>query len=183
MCVCAREKVTDRKFAVSEYTDTGEWVYRYYITTPLTAEYNIEPINGAYFDGGLSYRRHVISNEDGVVFEVIPETVGQFTGWQDKDENGKDVYEGDILYYKDNDSRMKGEDYALLNNIQLSRIFPECFRFGVIIYSPPGFAFSYINTKTGYYDKTDGCDWSISYKSFVAGNIHDNPKLLTLNEL
>lgn len=68
--------------------DTKEWVYGYYFITPLTIE------NFGIGHLGDSVKRHCISNVDGVVFAVIPDTVGEFAGRQDR--NKKDAYEGDI---------------------------------------------------------------------------------------
>lgn len=86
--------------------------------------------------------------------EVDPDTVGQFTGLYDK--NGKEIYEGDILEYKDPINgktyrrKVVFHDAAFCQEIDLGTPKPE--------YNP--------------IRNHDLTVWS------VVGNIHDNPELL-----
>lgn len=86
-------------------------------------------------------------------YEVIPETIGQYTGLKDK--NGKKVFEGDVVLITDDEGNMN---------------FPDGGVGAVEFYDGSW----YVNgcPNNGLYDLDKG------YEIKVIGNIYDNPELL-----
>jgi uncharacterized phage protein (TIGR01671 family) len=124
--------------------DNGEWVYGYYESNPLTGKSHIFS-----FDNECSY-----------VYEVKPETVGQFTGLLDK--QGREIYEGDIVKICVPNTAVDEEE---MDNFKLIT---------VEIYFENG---SFWFQGEGCTD----CNWHFynAGEREVIGNIYENPELLT----
>ena len=88
--------------------------------------------------------------------EVIPKTIGQFTGLLDK--NGKEIYEGDIIFSQKCDCR------AVLHKIEYN------VDNAMFVAKPiQGWYFDFCPVRK---------DWVDKYGKEIIGNIHDNPELL-----
>ena len=120
-------------------TDNGKWVKGYLYITHI----------GSHEIG--SYDAEI--NIERFTFDVIPETVGQYTGLTDK--NGKRIFEGDIVHCV---SKLDSADMVI--------IF-ECGQFRMILAEK----YHEYQTNVGYYDIN-------CFAKEVIGNIHDNPELL-----
>lgn len=108
---------------------------------------------------------------DGV-FEVIPETVGQFTGMLDK--NGKEIYEGDIVFNSNRTLITLPEDKRLYFVKWLEGAYNED---GDWLKTKPGFVFEKIITNGKKY-----MDLIFSQNQIeVIGNIYQNTELLNNN--
>lgn len=132
--------------------DDGEWVEGYFLETN-SPEYRCFIVTTCSVDCDLNF----IDILDINMYEVIPETVGQYTGLPDK--NGKKIFEGDIV---------KSESSQLLGKVVFAK---SCDGYDGIA----GFMVDDIYDGLQNYDGF----WHLVE---IIGNIHDNPKLLEVLE-
>lgn len=118
----------------------------------------------------------LINNTTATLVEVIPETVGQFTGLTDK--NGKKIFEGDIVKtqpFSDKPYSSKAKYKKHIGVVEYRiRHFKNHFygqdyeaRWTVTIID---------------YGKFTCYNWNEFFKCEIIGNIHDNPELLEVKE-
>lgn len=141
--------------------DNGEWVDGNYYESKISGCFILSPkIKVRKKDG-------VVINDSFEVFEVIPETVGQYTGLTDK--NGKKIFEGDIIR-------------AITLDTGSEEIAVVCF--GNFIDENNGDGY------IGFFIEFDGIKTTITQLTMeecknrieVIGNIHDNQELLEVGK-
>lgn len=151
--------------------DTGEWIEGYY--TKMTGE-----LSGK--------ERHYISiGKAPYLIEVDPETVCVYTGL--KDENGKKIWENDILYQRTTKefrkhSQFQWEKYGVVKFGEIER---KC---GINIYNSLGFYIEHLKSVSiipkdysiGKIQKDINQKDMINkcHPFKVVGNVFDNPELL-----
>ena len=134
--------------------DNGEWIQGFLAL--LGADYYIAPDINAYTSmGGRGKGRCMMF---GHYYQVLPETVGQYTGLTDK--NGKKIFDSDILFSTD-----AGDEHSLI------LIMDEGWSC---------FLYYYFGGKCHDAEFVKSDDWLSDCE--VIGNIHDNPELLEVAE-
>ena len=118
--------------------------------------------NGKWVKGLLTVmwgQYHIINpNDENTAYPIDIETVGQYTGLTDN--NGKKIFEGDIVKFTDDDGDYSNYEVYFDNNL-VAFMTKEL---------PCG----------GIDDMSEWGKWRKRYK--IIGNIHDNPELLEVSE-
>ena len=112
----------------------------------------------------------ILSDLNAIGYEVIPETVGQYTGLTDK--NGKWIFEGDIIRYADSEMYIESlecpEEYE-------GRTFENMWTIDEVVYGiKDGYPAFDLNKHDFEVNGLSELSESGQYFYEVIGNIHDN---------
>lgn len=130
--------------------DNGKWIYGNLIKR----------------DNVREWEYYIAQNNSG--YEVIPDTVGQYTGLTDK--NGKKIFEGDIVKHH------FGEEKGIVKFGEYRQPFNDDIHtkhIGFYIDWVSGEQKDLLRKDLGYWA---GINNKYDYEIFI-GNIHDNPEL------
>ena len=137
--------------------DNGKWIYGGYVHLHKTTYCYAGSDDGNNDIHRIVFERMTDWNlpNQHMMADVLPETVGQYTGLVDK--NGVKIFEGDIVSYFKKD---------ILNS--------------EVIYKDGCFMFRFISefTQRMRQSKQEPIFDNVSMCGEVIGNIHDNPELL-----
>ena len=141
--------------------DNGEWIEGYYAIQSNHAcfAHELKHQHFIFKDVCLDFNLGGLQN-----FEVIPETVGQYTGLTDK--NGKKIFEGDMI--------------KPFDDVIDKMVVEFCHgQFLLCLYGERGYMAEYGWEESGNY----GCFEAEPLSSYgieieVIGNIHDNPRFV-----
>lgn len=122
--------------------DNGEWVEGFYVNVP------------EHYKQEMSGKSYIVSINNGLFMEVVPETVGEYTGLTGK--NGKKIFEGDIVECKWFNAMVRIEH-----------------RKHLIIFSDGSFCAEWYIGQDNYHN-----DLHNTFDIKVIGTIYDNPELL-----
>lgn len=104
--------------------------------------------------------------------EVVPATVGQYTGLTDK--NGKKIFEGDIVRTQPFSDKPYSSKAKYKQHIGVVEYRVQHFKNSLYEQDYEG---KWI-VKISDYGKFACCNWNEFFKCEVIGNIYDNPELL-----
>lgn len=131
----------------------------------IVPETDVENIQTRFNDGAFYLNT--------IAYHIIPETIGQFTGLNDK--NGKKIFEGDIIQYS-----IEEDQAVFVSDVKFGEFNPDG---GALLNTNVGFYVelvdqegkrTYMRKDIGYWVKFRGVE--------IIGNIHDNPELLGRTE-
>jgi len=143
--------------------NNGEWVEGYFLETE-------NPVYRAFIISSIDIDVHSCGMDilDSRIFEVIPETVGRYTGLTDK--NGKKIFEGDIVKY----NHIASNEKDVYGVIEYRNTYDQ-YR----SHNPCGFIINWQDTPTGRVLREDLPFWCDSMSNAeVISNMYDNPDLL-----